>query len=189
MTDQKVTDLGFARLAPLERTAKFAFREGWRWSTGIHKWFVRETSRLDLVRPLVHICSGASKLGDIRVDKFHPLAGVRGDVFALPFADSSLPSIVIDPPYDLPLRERVLLGKEIARVHAPGGRLSWKAPWLPMEGHYLIHDVTVATTRTGLPRDAHLLVRAERRFPGPKKGKGQKNAAQRQRTIAQGNQS
>lgn len=59
----------------------------------------------------------------------------------------------------------------------------WKAPWLPMEGHYVIHDVTVFSIRAGLPRNAHLLVRATRRVPGPGRGKGMRKAKDRRPPV------
>lgn len=114
----------FAPRAPLERTSKHAFREGWRWGRDVDAWFEQETSRLDLARPLLHLCSGSSKLGDVRVDAFHELANVRATAFALPFRDGSVPTIVVDPPYEWDLRARIRFGKEIARIHAGGGGCS-----------------------------------------------------------------
>lgn len=173
-TPMSSLSLSFAPQAVVRFTSKHSFRTGWRWGPDMTNWFVQETSRLDLERPLVHLCSGSSRLGDIRVDAAHPLATIKADVFHLPFQDASVPTIIVDPPYEWDLRERTRFGKELARVHRPGGRLLWKAPWLPFEGHYRIHDVTASSIRAGLPRNAHLLVRAERRYPGPKQGQGQR---------------
>jgi hypothetical protein len=92
----------------------------------------------------------------------------------------------VDPPYELSLGERLKMHAELARIHAHGGRLLWKAPWLPPEGHYLVHDITVQSIRAGLPRDAHLLVRATRRFPKEKPKAGMKNAAERHASALPG---
>lgn len=159
-----MTQATFAPRAPLRRTEKHAFREGWTWGRDTLAWF-RQEMRLDIERPVVHLCSGSSRLGDIRVDTVHPRANLRADVFRLPFPDGSIPTIIVDPPYEWDLKRRMVFGKELARVHRPGGRLLWKAPWLPLEGHYVIHDVHVQSIRAGLPRNAHLLVRATRRVP------------------------
>lgn len=173
-----MSDVAFAPLASVRRTWKHSFLEGWRWGKDTTDWFVQETSRLDLERPVLHICSGSSKLGDVRVDAVHDAANLKADMFHLPFPDHSFPVVVIDPPYELNLQDRCKLAKELARVHRPGGRLLWKAPWLPHEGFYQIHDVTVQSIRAGLPRDAHLLVRATRRTPSsePRKGNMKKAA-------------
>lgn len=168
----------------LHRTSKHAFRKGWRWGPDMTAWFVQETSRLDIERPVLHLCSGSSRLGDVRVDAFHDAANLRASAFQLPFVDGAFGAVVVDPPYEFNLQERCKFGKELARIHRPGGRLLWKAPWIPFEGHYIIHDVTVSSIRAGLPRDAHLLVRAERRAPGPKKGKGMQKAGQRRGALA-----
>jgi len=157
--------LVFASRPALRRTWKHAFREGWRWGKDTTDWFVQETSRLDLERPVLHVCSGSSKLGDVRVDAHHDAANLKGDMMALPFPDGAFPVIVCDPPYELNLQDRCKLAKELARVHRPGGRLLWKAPWPPHEGFYDVRDVAVQSIRAGLPRDAHLLWRAVRRVP------------------------
>lgn len=151
----------------LRMDAKHSFRTGWRWSKGITKWFILETSRLDLKRPILHLCSGSSRLGDVRVDAFHEMANVRASMYKLPFKTGAFPTVICDPPYELPLQDRAKLNDELARVTAWGGRLLWKAPWVPGEGYFEIHDVTVVSNRTGLMRNAHLLVRARRRENGP----------------------
>lgn len=169
----------FAPQPAVRRTWKHTFLEGWRWGKDTTDWFVQETSRLDLERPVLHVCSGSSKLGDVRVDVVHDAANLKADMFHLPFGDASFPVVICDPPYELNLQDRCKLAKELARVCRPGGRLLWKAPWLPHEGFFLIHDVTVQSIRAGLPRDAHLLVRATRRFPSDKPKAGMKKAADR----------
>lgn len=155
----------FAPQAEVKHTWKHAFRKGWRWGQDIDAWFARETSRLDIQRPILHLCSGSSRLGDVTVDAVHDAAGVKADAMKLPFRDGAFPTIIVDPPYEWGLQDRCKFGKELARVHERGGRLLWKAPWLPLEGHYQIVDVTVMSIRAGLPRNAHLLVRARRRLP------------------------
>lgn len=148
----------------LHRTARGSFRDGWRWPKDIRRWFARELS--DIVdpcpQPIAHIPCGSSKLGELRVDAFHPGANVRADFFHLPFRDGSIGTIVSDPPFNLDSRERIAFHKELMRVLRVGGRLLWQAPWLPPEGPFEIERVTIYNQRVGLPRNARILVRARR---------------------------
>lgn len=174
-----MSEVAFSELPAERHTWKHGFRKGWEWGQDTRDWFVQETSRLDIERPVLHLCSGSSKIGDVRVDAVHDAANLRADMFHLPFADGAFRTVLIDPPYELNIQERLKLHRELARVHAHGGRLLWKAPWLPPEGYYKVHDVHVQSIRAGLPRDAHILVRATRRFPSEKPKKGMKKAAER----------
>jgi hypothetical protein len=168
-----------ARHVRAHLTDKMTFRESWIWPRDVKRWFVRETSDLEdpCPRPIVHLACGSSKLGEIRVDKYHPGANVRASFFALPFAEGSIGTVILDPPYDIQTNQRILLHKEVARVLRTGGRLLWCAPWIPDNGNFSIERIVVASLRTGLPRNARILIRASRRVPGPKVGQGQKKAA------------
>lgn len=163
------------------RTDKFSFREGWVWPRDVRRWFVRETSDLldPCPKPIVHLCCGSSRLGEIRVDREHPGANVRADMFHLPFKDGSVGTLIIDPPFNIACHQRIALHRELGRVTKPGSRLLWCAPWLPPEGWFDYNRVVVGSLRTGLPRNARLLVRATRRPPGPKTGKGQRKHPRR----------
>lgn len=158
---------------------KYAFREGWAWSPPVAAYFERAVA--DLPRPLLHIMSGSSLLGDIRADFFHPAANLKADAFKLPFPDGGAQSIVCDPPYNLTLQDRFKLGMELARVLPPLGRIVFKAPWPLPEGKFLVDDRSpiVLSLRVGMLRDAHLIWFATRRIPGPKAGKGMLKASQR----------
>ena len=154
-----------AELSKPHLTDKMAFREGWRWVPDVRRWFLRETS--DLVspppRPVIHVCSGSSTLGEIRVDRWHPSANVRADMLHLPLADGAAGTVICDPPWDMEFRRRIALHREIARVLRVDGLLLWSAPWIPNEGHFTIDRLYIVYQRVGLPRDARLLVRAHRR--------------------------
>lgn len=164
-------------------TAKYAFIEGWRWPQDVDRWFSDHLSDLvnPVPRPIIHAPCGSSKLGDLRVDAHHPLAGLRGDLLSLPFKDGSVGTLISDPPWNWSLHERIDFAFEVARVVRPGGLLLWCAPWLPTFGHFKVETVAVAAPRVGLPRNARLLVKAWRREPGPKAGKTQKKASQKTR--------
>jgi SAM-dependent methyltransferase len=165
-----------AEIPALHRTERGSFRPGWRWPADVRRWFARQLSSLQhpAPRPIANIPSGSSKLGDIRVDKYVKNADVRADFFHLPFADGALGTIVCDPPFELNTHERIRLHKELGRVLRPGGLLLWQAPWLPNEGVFDIETIHLWSQRVGLPRNARILVRAVRRYPGPRVGQGQK---------------
>lgn len=143
---------------------KFTYQEGWRWSKSLREWFHRELSSLTDPpgRPVVHVCSGKSTLGDIRIDIDEDCGNVRASAFSLPFADESVPTIVSDPPYDWPLQHRMRYFIELARVHMGGGLLLHKAPWGPLDGLYEV-EATVEARNRHLPRDVHRLTRSRRR--------------------------
>lgn len=142
---------------------KYTYREGWRWSPSIREWFHTQLSSLTNPpgRPVLHVCSGKSRLGDIRIDIL-PTGDVQADALNLPLADDSIPTIVSDPPYDWALQHRIKYFQELGRVHEPGGLLLHKAPWLPLEGLYDIQRVVVANNRH-LPRNVHQMARSRRR--------------------------
>jgi hypothetical protein len=54
-----------------------------------------------LVPTSLHVCSGHSLLGDIRVDSDRAVSPhIVGDAARLPFADQSINSVLCDPPYN-----------------------------------------------------------------------------------------
>jgi hypothetical protein len=172
-----------AKMPKIHRTDKLSFHQTWRWPRDIKRWFDRELSDMvdPVPRPVLHVCCGQSKVGNVRVDRYpeHGATGlnVKADFHHLPFRDGAFGTVVIDPPFELFNQGRIQLHDELGRVLRPGGTLLWCAPWIPNEGIFTIDRVVVASLRTGLPRNARILVRATRRVPGPKVGRGQKNTA------------
>lgn len=53
-----------------------------------------------LIPDTVHVCSGKSLLGDIRVDLYEESADVTADATSLPFEDDSFKTALCDPPYN-----------------------------------------------------------------------------------------
>lgn len=107
------------------------WRPAWRWP--------RETEEFisglleNAPRPVLHLCAGASRLGDVRVDRYHP-ADVQADLYALPFASGSLGTVLCDPPFPLDgttLPDRLRMVQEMGRCIREGGLLILHAPWLP----------------------------------------------------------
>lgn len=85
-------------------------------------------------RPILHVCAGASRLGDVRADMYHPAPDVRGDMYQLPFKDGAFGATVADPPFPLDgvaLHQRLAQFNEMGRVTRSGGLVVLHAPWLP----------------------------------------------------------
>lgn len=65
------------------------------WYPEIEAWIAER-----LISPTLHVCCGMSQLGDIRVDLFANGVDVVADAARLPFADKSVNTVLIDPPYN-----------------------------------------------------------------------------------------
>lgn len=119
----------------------------WRWTLDI------ETEIVEALRsvggPLIHVCSGASGIGDIRIDRFSTfdnqkveshgkakrIAGtpnVRGDMRFLPIKSGAAGAVICDPPYDMQRfkKEIPMLIHEVARITAPQGKVIFLSPWI-----------------------------------------------------------
>ena len=115
----------------------------WRWRDGD----VRKI--LDAIdgspRPLVHICSGSSNIGDVRIDlkkidtlesnerfikKYTGHLNVVGNMYQIPIKTGSAGTVICDPPYIDEARDGGLID-ELVRILQPGGMLIFYAPWVP----------------------------------------------------------
>ncbi len=120
-------------------------------------WLKREP------RPIVHLFSGASAMGDIHVDvdpgnhfDLVEAADIRADAARLPFRSNSLPTLLADPPWTTNIRVRGAWMREIARVLAVGGRLILNAPWVPKASIWDVEELWVSYPRWGLYMNANL---------------------------------
>lgn len=123
------------------------WRPAWRWP--------KETERFiaDLLekapRPVLHVCSGASRLGDVRADLYHPGADVAADIYNLPFASGSFGTVLADPPFPLDgttLPDRLRMVQEMGRVVRRDGWVVIHAPWLPSPTWGVLEDVWIRET-------------------------------------------
>lgn len=81
------------------------------WPLDVQNWiYARLTGRT------LHICCGKSLLGDCRVDRYETDANVRADAAALPFAEKSWDTVLIDPPYNGEFQWNHDMLSELARV-------------------------------------------------------------------------
>lgn len=100
-------------------------------------------------RPIVHVCCGSSSLGDVLVDIDHANADVKGDARQLPFRDVG--TVLMDPPYQMPLDERARFVAGCLATIRPGGLFILHAPWMPREKKGLtLEDAEIRKPGKGL---------------------------------------
>lgn len=114
--------------------------------------------------PVLHLCCGASRLGDIRVDLTHPSPDIRADARQLPLGDHSVGTVVMDPPFGIKnVYERQKFITEVGRVLEGEGVFLLYAPWFPGPAWAELEDVWVrVSSRHRLPHAAVLLTRWRR---------------------------
>jgi hypothetical protein len=94
-------------------------------------------------KPIFHICSGVSWIGDYRVDRTiinapilkerderRSSANIIGDMNRLPFKSGIAGSVICDPPYDYDFTDETLI-TELIRICKPKGKIIFIAPWVP----------------------------------------------------------
>ncbi len=98
----------------------------------------------ELNKPVFHICSGISNIGDVRIDRSYinlPLdhkycidyqgsCNIMGDMTNLPLKDSVAGSVICDPPYKYDFTNPELIN-ELVRICKPKGKIVFIAPWIP----------------------------------------------------------
>ena len=109
-----------------------------------------------LLRPTsLHVCSGASDLGDIRFDlDFNHRPNVVGDAARLPFKDRSVDTVLCDPPYNGKFQWNHDLLSELSRV--ADRRIVFQHWFMPIDSigqwkklhAFLLKDVYVWQPRT-----------------------------------------
>jgi hypothetical protein len=78
-------------------------------------------------KPLLNVCSGKTKWGDITMDLYEP-ANVKGSWLLLPFADNSFGAVFCDPPWNGAYKKDVAMFMREAMRIAPVAYLM--APWI-----------------------------------------------------------
>jgi len=100
------------------------FRKAWRWPERIEK-LIRSLMK----GSVLHVCSGDSKLGSVRIDLYKE-ADIKADMFHLPIRPQSFDTVICDPPWKTPYHKRPRLLFELRDALKPGGRLILNAPFL-----------------------------------------------------------
>lgn len=120
------------------------FDARWTWTELEQKNVLKALELCD--KPILHVCSGSSSIGDVRIDRVNINSNVvflhgpqqnRGGVTVvasmldIPFKDSSFPTVLCDPPYDYKWFENGIyqgMVNEIVRVTKPKGNVIFYAP-------------------------------------------------------------
>ena len=86
--------------------------EAFSWTNTIEQFLVQIIEE----KPLLHVCSGKSELGDVTVDKYTE-ADYNADMCSLPFPDDSFGAVFCDPPWNNGMKKEVSIAmKEFIRV-------------------------------------------------------------------------
>lgn len=115
------------------------FNVTWFWNESNIKSVLNVLSELQ--KPIIHICSGCSGIGDIRLDKTYIKGegmhlsntgspSILGDLHKLPFKSGVAGSVICDPPYDYDFTDETLIN-ELVRICKPKGKILFISPWIP----------------------------------------------------------
>jgi len=97
----------------------------------------------------LHICSGNSNIGDVKVDLDPKKADVqKGDMRDLQFESYTFDNTIIDPPWKLGYYQRFRPFYEAVRVAKIGGLVVYNATWIPYANNTELLNVYVR-------RDSH----------------------------------
>jgi len=133
------------------------FNPRWFWTSGNIKSVLKIFPELE--KPVFHVCSGVSWIGDIRLDRSIIISeslndrddrrgspNFRGDMCNLPFKSSIAGSVICDPPYRHDFTEPELIS-ELVRICKPGAKIVFIAPWIP--NHKLIEVISTELWNVG----------------------------------------
>ena len=127
----------------MKRIAKWI--KSWEWPDEIS-----ENVR-SLLEPgqTLHICSGNSDIGDVKIDLDPRRADVqKGDMRDLQFETNTFDNVIIDPPWKLGYYQRFRPFYEAVRVAKIGGLVIYNATWIPYANNTELLNVYVR-------RDSH----------------------------------
>jgi|TARA_R100000149_G_C5849009_1_gene118388 hypothetical protein len=97
----------------------------------------------------LHICSGNSDIGDVKIDLDPRRADVqKGDMRDLQFETNTFDNVIIDPPWKLGYYQRFRPFYEAVRVAKIGGLVIYNATWIPYANNTELLNVYVR-------RDSH----------------------------------
>ena len=119
---------------------KLLYRKAWRWPLQVES-YLRSRAR----GFTVHVCSGESSLGDIRIDSNTEKANIKADCLELPLREDIADTVICDPPWEMQYHLRGKLVKELRRILKPGGRLIFNAPFSPKQPGLIVEEILVPT--------------------------------------------
>lgn len=138
------------------KSPKYKFRRAWSWPLEIENKIRSLCEGLTL-----HVCSGDSTIGDVRLDLTKP-ATIKGDMFHLPFRPESFDTVLCDPPWHLPYHLRGKLLRQLRDCLKGGGRLIFNCFWFPKTRGLDVDKEIFVGVPNNLWRNASLLITARR---------------------------
>jgi len=120
------------------RIGRRKFIKAWSWPAEVEQFIADMCEGYT-----VHVCSGTSTLGDLRIDKYLPADKVA-DMLSLPVDSYSADTVICDPPWGIPRHLRARLVYELRRILKVGGKLIFNAPWLPRAPGLQLESIWVA---------------------------------------------
>ena len=120
------------------RIGRRKFIKAWGWPAEVEQFIAEMCEGY-----VIHVCSGTSEMGDLRIDKYMP-ADRAGDMLALPIESGVADTVICDPPWGVPRNLRARLIYELRRVLKVGGQLIFNAPWLPRAPGLQLESIWVA---------------------------------------------
>jgi hypothetical protein len=131
------------------------YSPGWSWHSAL-RTFVDDW--LDTIEgDIVNICCGTNDQGEIRVDlleeylcpkekvKKPTAATVQADARQLPIETNSVSGVISDPPWKIPVEDRIRFFSESHRIVEPGGSILYNAWWIPYHPYAVLQKVRPVT--------------------------------------------
>lgn len=138
------------------KSPKYRFKKAWSWPVEIENKIRSLCEGFTL-----HVCSGDSTIGDVRLDLTKP-ADIKGDMFHLPFRPESFDTVLCDPPWHLPYHLRGKLLRQLRDCLKAGGRLIFNCFWFPKTRGLDVDREIFVGVPNNLWRNASLLITARR---------------------------
>ena len=120
------------------RIGRRKFIKAWSWPAEVEQFIAENCEGF-----VVHVCSGSSELGDLRIDKYMT-ADRAGDMLDLPLESNIADTVICDPPWGVARHLRARTIYELRRILKIGGKLIFNAPWLPRAPRLELEEVWVA---------------------------------------------
>ena len=90
----------------------------------------------------LNICSGMSKIGDVRLDLEPRYRDVKKeDMNLLPYGDETFDTVISDPPWKISFFQRMKPFFEAVRVCKTGGHIIYNCTWMPISKYVELEKV------------------------------------------------
>ena len=158
------------------------FNQRWAWVVGDIEMI--KQALVDAPHPIIHICSGSSNIGDIKLDlcpvnvsgnlsrspsekknRGHP--DILGDMLNIPFKSGMAGTVICDPPYDKSFFDNSGfdgLVCELVRILKPSGKLIFYSPWVIT--HPTLKLKEMIPQKTGKERSYFKIMSVHEKFVG-----------------------